>query len=631
MMQSLKGSDRGRLAIGVILLVALFFFSLNVLSQTLFRSARLDLTEDRLFTVSEGTAQVLASIDEPVTLRYYRSRELDLLGPLYASHAGRVDDLLSEYAERSGGRLRVERFEPEAFSPEEDLAVSDGLRGIPVDLSGTQVYFGLAGSNSTDDRQAIPILTPDRASFLEYDLTRLIHDLAKPEKPRVAVLGDLQMRGSQNDGFRRWAVLEAMEQFFDVKQLGGAPQAIDEDVEILMLAQPQSLEEATLYAIDQFVMRGGRVLAFVDPYPELLGRPQPGMPPITGSAIEALAPLLETWGVEIDPDRVVGDRLYATRVQTMQDNRPVVVDYVVWQGLRADAFDAGDVVLANLQQLNLRSPGALVSRDGATTTLTPIVSSSAQAMMIAKEKVEVRPDPVGLINDFEPAGEPFALAARLTGPVASAFPDGPPESVTDEEAKAAHRRESEVPVNMILVGDADILADQNWVQRQQLLGQQYSVPIAHNGDFAVNALDNLGGSEGLIGLRGRGLSVRPFEVLAEMERAAEDRFRAKEQELLQQIEETNGRIAALQKEEQDSGVILTGAQQEEVDSFRQQVLGLRTELREVQHALRQDVERMESWIKALNIWAVPLAIGLLALVLAVLRRARWGRRDATAG
>lgn len=631
MMQQLRSQDRGKLAIGVIVLVAVFFFSLNVLSSALFRSARLDLTEDRLFTVSEGTAEVLAAIDEPVTLRYYRSKELDLLGPFYTSHAGRVEDLLSEYAERAGGMLRIERFEPEPFSPEENLAVSDGLRGVPVDLEGTQVYFGLAGSNSTDDREAIPLLAPERASFLEYDLTRLVHDLARPEKPQVAVLGDLAMRGSQADGFQRWAVLEAMEQFFEVRQLGGAPQSIDEEVGILLLAQPLGLAEETLYAVDQFVLRGGRVLAFIDPHAELLARQQPGIPPAGDSAVEALAPLLEAWGVAIDDARLVGDRRNATRVQVMHEGRPVVVDYIAWLGLRSEAFDRDDVVLANLQQLNLRSAGALTLREGATTSLTPILSSSAEASLFDKERVAVAPDPVALISDFEATGERYILAARLSGPVSSAFPDGPPESVTEEAVRAAHRAESEAPVNMILVADADILGDENWIRRQQLLGQSYAVPIAHNGDFAVNALDNLSGSEGLIGLRGRGLSVRPFEVLAEMQRAAEDRFRAKEQELLGQIEETNNRIVALQEEEQQSGVILTGAQQEEVDRFRREVLELRSELREVQHALRQDVERMASWIKALNIWAVPLAVGLLALGLAVLRRARWGRRAAASG
>lgn len=622
-------TDRGALALGVILLVLIFFFALNLLAGHLFRSARLDLTEDRLFTISEGTQQTLDLIEEPIILRYYRSEELDLLGPFYTGHANRVEDLLTEYVERSGGKLSLERYDPEPFSPEEDLAVADGLQGITVDVDGSQVYFGLSGINSTDDRRALPLLAPERANFLEYDLTRLIYDLAQPEKPKVAILGNLEMRGSQADRFTRWVIVDQASQFFDVTFLGGELQQIEEDISILLLAQPMTLDDASLYVIDQFVLRGGRVLAFVDPFPEAIPAPGPGQSP-EGNAVVTMEPLLESWGVSIDSERFVGDRTFASRVQALHEGRQVIVDYLAWLGLRAEAFDRNDVIMANLEQINLRSVGAISAREGAETSLTPIIRSSSNAMLIETSRIEFAPSPVDLINDFKADGESRVIAARVTGPVKSAFPDGPPETISDEAIKAAHRAGSEGPVNLILIADADILADQNWVQRRNLLGQQMTIPVAHNGDFVVNALDNLGGSEGLITLRGRGLSVRPFEVLEDMERAAEDQFRAKEQELLQRIQQANANIGELQKQEQESGVLLTGAQQAEIDKFREQMLDLRRELREVQHALRQDVETLESRIKLLNIWAVPVAVGLIALVLALLRRARRGRRQPVA-
>ena len=622
--------DRGALAIGVILLVVIFFFAVNLLVGSLFRSTRLDLTQDGLFTVSSGTQEMLEAIDEPITLRYYRSEELDILGPHYSGHANRVDDLLNEYAQRAGGRLRIERYDPAPFSPEEDLAVVDGLRGITVDVDGSQVYFGLSGINSTDDRRAIPIFAPNRGTFLEYDLTRLIYDLANPDKPKVAVLGDFDLRGSQAGGFIRTAVLESAEQFFDVSFPGGELQAIDEDISVVLLAQPLSLDDATLYALDQFVLRGGRLLAFVDPFAEALAGGGQGQPP-QGNAVATMDPLLESWGVAIEPEHIVGDRRYASRVQALHDGRQVIVDYLAWLGLGAEAFDPGDVVMANLEQINLRSVGAISAREGATTSLTPIIRSSQNAMLIETAKIEFAPSPVNLLNDFKADGEHRAYAGRITGPVTTAFPDGPPEAITDEAVRAAHRSESDEPVNIILVADADLLADQNWVQRQNMLGEQLMIPIAHNGDFVINALDNLSGSGALISLRGRGLNVRPFEVLDDMERAAEDQFRAKEQELLQRIQEANSRIGELQKQEQDSGVILTGEQQAEIDKFRQQMLDLRGELREVQHALRQDVESLESRIKLINIWAVPVAVGLIALLLALIRRGRSGRRQASVG
>ena len=328
-------ADRGALALGVILLVLVFFFAVNLLAGNLFRSARLDLTEDRLFTISDGTQQTLGLIEEPIILRYYRSEELDLLGPFYTGHANRVEDLLTEYVERSGGKLSLERYDPEPFSPEEDLAVADGLQGITVDVDGSQVYFGLSGINSTDDRRALPLLAPERANFLEYDLTRLIFDLAQPEKPKVAILGNLEMRGSQADRFTRWVVVDQASQFFDVTFLGGELQQIEEDVSILLLAQPMTLDDASLYAIDQFVLRGGRVLAFVDPFPEAIPAPGSGQPP-EGNAVVTMEPLLESWGVSIDSERFVGDRTFASRVQALHEGRQVIVDYLA-------RFDASSV------------------------------------------------------------------------------------------------------------------------------------------------------------------------------------------------------------------------------------------------------------------------------------------------
>ncbi len=332
MLNRLKAGDRNALSIGVIVLVVVFFVSLNILAAGLFKSVRLDLTADSLFTLSQGTKDLLASIDEPIELRYYQSRDLEVLGPLYTSHASRVGDLLDDYARLSNGMIRVERFDPEPFSPEEDLAVADGLRGISIDTDGSQVFFGLAGVNSTDDRSSIPLLAPERGNFLEYDLTRMLYDLAHPEKPRVAVLGSLPLRGDQFNQFRQWAVLEPMQQVFELEFEGGEVNRFDDDIQILLLVQPQDLSEKTLYAIDQFVMRGGRVLAFVDPFVEAQSTGRPGAP--QEGAAAGLEPLLAAWGVELADDKLVGDGVLATRVQTRHQGRDIITDYVVWLGLR---------------------------------------------------------------------------------------------------------------------------------------------------------------------------------------------------------------------------------------------------------------------------------------------------------
>jgi ABC-type uncharacterized transport system involved in gliding motility auxiliary subunit len=622
MMNKLRQFDRNRLgALGIALAIVLFF-AINILSDALLKSVRLDLTADRLFTLSEGTKQVLSTIQEPIDLRLYYTDQLDGLGPFFSSHSRRVEELLAEYQRLSGGRVHLERLDPQPFSPEEDLAVAEGLEGLPLNADGTQAYFGLSGRNSTDDIQVISYLAPERANFLEYDLTRLVHDLANPKKPVVGVLGDLPLMGSQFNQFQPWHVLEAMYQFFDVRFLGGKQERIEDEVQVLMLAQPHNVDQATLYAIDQFAMRGGRVLAFVDPFAEVMAAGG-GMNPMAnpeGDAIAALEPLLAAWGVSIPNGQVIGDRTAAQRVSAQIGGRRVVVDYLPWLSLDPSHFNADDVITGEVQRLHLNSAGSIHAREGAATAIEPLVVSSELSKAIDAEAIRTTPDPAKLIAEFTPSGERFVLAARVTGDkIKSAFPDGPPDGVS---ADAEHLAESTAPLQVILVADADLLADATWVREQDLLGQRVLLPIANNGDFAINALDNLAGSEGLISLRGRGLIDRPFEVVRAMEQEAEYKYRATEQELLARIEETEAKIRKLKDEEQKSGVILTAAQQEEIEDFRAEMIGLRRELRAVQRSLREDVEGLSTGIKALNIWAVPVLIALLAAALAWFQRLR---------
>jgi ABC-type uncharacterized transport system involved in gliding motility auxiliary subunit len=619
--------NRGRLTLIGIGLAIVLFLSVNLLAGALLKSSRLDLTEERLFTLAEGTKQVLRSIDEPVDLRLYYSKGLDELGPYFATYADRVDELLAEYQRLSDGKIRVERLDPQPFSPEEDLAVAEGLRGLPVHDDGTLAYFGLSGRNSTDDDEVLAYLAPERGDFLEYDLTRMVYDLSHPDKPVVAVLGDLPLLGNQFNQFNQakpWLVLDAMFQFFDLRFLGGKHDRIDDDVQILMLAQPEELDDATRYAIDQFVMRGGRVLAFVDPFAEVLASGGNPAAAADGSAIEALQPLLAAWGVAIEPGQVVGDAVAAQRVSAMMNGRETIIQYLPWLALDASNLAQDDVVTANLERITLNTAGAIHQTEGAKTKFEPLIRSSPQVMAIDDEKIRFAPNPAQLIADFAPTGEPVTLAARVTGPVASAFPDGPPEGANQDLAKD-HLAEASAPLNLILIADADLLADHTWLRPQNLLGREVLMPLANNGDLAINALENLRGSQELIGLRGRGLSVRPFEVVEAMTQDAEIRFRAKEQELLGKIKETQDKIAALQQEEQSSGVILTAEQQAEIDDFRSEMIGLRQELRGVQRSLRQDVESLATRIKLLNIWTVPILVALFAIGLALVRKVRAAR------
>ncbi len=353
------GSESAR-NLAAIALALVIFVSLNVWAGLQLGALRLDLTEERIFTLSEGTRQVLSEIDEPITLRLYQSRKLAELGPFLGAHVKRVDELLETYERLSGGKIRIERYDPEPFSPEEDLAVADDIQGIPVG-DGTQIYFGLAGVNSTDDHVAIGYLAPERASFLEYDLTRTVHDLANPDKPVLGMLGDLPLRGTQFNDFRGWAVTDALASVAEIRSLAPDVARIPEDIDVLLLAEPASITAAGLYAIDQFVLGGGRVIAFLDPFSEVaLQQRQPGAPAASVSSLEAFAPLLEAWGVAIDPNLLATDREAAVRVQTRFQNRDVVTDYIAWMGLPKDRLAADDVIPASCSRSICARPASSV-------------------------------------------------------------------------------------------------------------------------------------------------------------------------------------------------------------------------------------------------------------------------------
>ena len=628
------------LAIAVVL-----FFAVNILANGLFGGARFDLTENRLYTLSDGTRNVLASIEEPVTLRLFYSNKLAADVPQLRTYGNRVRDLLAEYTNLSAGKIRLETIDPDPFSDAEDRAVGFGLQGLPINTAGDLFYFGLVGSNTTDDSQVIPFFQAEKEQFLEYDLTKLVYALSNPAKPVVGLISSLPLefgpgglQAAMRGQSRPYGILGAMRQFFDVRTLKSDVAEIADDVDVLLLVHARNLGEPTLYAIDQFVLGGGRAMVFVDPYSETAAQiPQrPGMPPDPMDPQSSnLEQLFAAWGIEMDGAKVVGDRGFATRVNAGPAGRRQIVDYIAWLSLRDDAFERTDVVAAELSQITVASPGHLVATEGATTTLSPLIRSSADSMLIEVAKVR-RPDPQALLSDFVADGTRRVIATRVSGPVQSAF-DGPP--ATDEKASEAadteavapkpHIGQSDGPINLIVVADADLLDDRFWLSRQTLLGQEFAVPTSANANFLVNGLDNLAGSDDLISLRSRARSDRPFRVVEQLRRQAEQQFLATEKALQEKLAETEKQIAELQsKASEASGQILTQQENQAIESFRRQMLVTRKQLRDVQHDLRKDIESLEDRLKFANIGLVPLAVFVVALVLALIRHQRRKARAA---
>lgn len=640
---------RGLISVGGLVVVAVIFVAVNIISNLGLSSTRLDLTSDKLFTLSEGTRSVLAKIQEPITLRLYYSDRLGKEIPQYGIYATRVREMLREYANAAPGKVRLEFIDPQPFSDEEDRAVAFGLQGVPVNQAGELVYFGLAGTNSADKEETIAFIQPERERFLEYDLTKLVYNLATIKKPAVGLLSYLPLQGEFR-GPRQppepWAVYLQMQQFFDVKQIDRDSAEIPADIGVLVLIHPRDLSEKTQYAIDQFVMRGGHVLAFVDPHAEgEMGRP--GMAAQTGMTGSNIPKLFSAWGLEMVDGKFAGDRGTARRVNAGTESRVRAVDYIAWLALREANFNRADILTSETALIQMASAGILKPKDGATTTFTPLIQTSEQSAPVDVDPIKMMPDPVSLLANFKPEGQRLTLAARINGPVKTAFPDGPPPEPKPEgqdQQKPADKpaetkplppqiKDAREPANIIVVADTDMLEDRFWAQVQDFFGQRVAVPIAGNGDFVVNAIDNLLGSNALISLRSRGQSARPFTLVQDLQRDAEQRFRAKEKDLTQKLRDTEKKLSEMQSQSQDQGggrAMVSKQQQETIDQFRSDLLATRKELRSVQQNLRSDIQTLEAWTKFVNIALIPILVAIAAIVVGVARTRRRRRAAAVA-
>jgi ABC-type uncharacterized transport system involved in gliding motility auxiliary subunit len=626
-------------AVGIIAALVLAI-GVNVLADRFLGRYRIDLTEQRLYTLSDGTRSVLAGIEEPITLRFYYSQRLGREIPVYAGFATRVREFLAEYAALADGKLRLEFYEPEPFSEVEDRALAFGLQGVPVDQSGEQVYFGLAGSNTLDDERIIAFFQPERERFLEADLTRLVYELSNPRRPSVGVMTSLpingEMRGPGGRPTPPWVVMTQMRQFLTVKDVALDAAEIPADIDVLMVAHPQGVGPQTEYAIDQFVMRGGKLLLMVDPHSEAQAfRPDPRGRPQTETASD-LRRLLEAWGIVYDKDKVAGDLRGAFRVRAGPQDRVQAVDYVAWFAASGPGqISRTDVVTGELNQVAFGSSGFLAKRDGATIAFEPLVTTSTEAAAIDAASVRTDPNPSAILAAFRPGGTALTLAARVRGQLASAFPDGPPAPEAGQEAPArtqGHRARSEGNANLVVIADADVLEDRFWVRVQDFFGQQVAQPTADNGALVINTLDNLAGSDALIGLRSRGESRRPFELVDGMRRQAEAAYRAREQALTKRLEETERKLRELRQggataaERGRAEAVLTAEQRAAIEQARADIVATRQELRAVQRELRRDIEGLERTVKIATIVAVPVVVSLVAILLGLWRVRRRARR-----
>ena len=618
-------------------LAVVLFLAINVFTETAIKGVQFDLTEKSLYTLSDGTKETLAAVKEPITLRFFSTRQLTESTPGLTAYGERVQELLERYVALSNNLVKLELVDPEPFSPEEDRAVGFGLSGVPITEAGDLGYFGLAATNTTDDTDVIPFLTPQREQFLEYDLTRMINNLANPKKKVIALISGIPVDSDPLKKYKAWALIDQLRQFFEVRPQGLTPKITD-DVDLLMIVHPFGLSDESKYAIDQYVLAGGKAMIFVDPHAEEGARSNQALRLPAGLGSH-LPKLFKAWGIKFDRDKVLGDLKAGQRVQAGVDSfgRPIITRYVAWTTYGPENINSSDVTTSQLRLVNFGTPGYFEIEEAATTMVEPLITSTEASGPFDAESVRRNPQPAEILKEFRPQNKTYLLAARVSGNVKSAFPDGPPKKNVkkdDDKKKDAatpkpHLKESVKPINLIAVADTDFMADLFWVQTQDLFGQQVVVPTANNADFIVNAADNLSGTSSLINLRSRGLSARPFELVQNIQNEAEDKYRAKERSLVKELEDVEKKMQELQNRERaKSAAVLSPEQQAEIAKFRARVLEIRQELRQVQLNLRRDIDNLDARLKVLNIAAVPAAVAILALLVAFVRRNRTRGRAA---
>lgn len=654
--------------IGLIAIAVALVISVAIISSL--PSLRIDLTEDKLFSLADGTRNILGSLEQPIELMFFYSESLTEDAPQIRSYGTRVQELLQEIVIASDGALTLKVIDPEPFSEDEDLATGYGVQAVPVSQGGQSIYFGLvaaAGGDQADvplglrDAETLPLIRPDQEEFLEYEFMKLISKVAHPDLPVVGLMTDLTVDGgfdpSSGQATQQWMVMDIIRQLYQVRRINSSVEDIDEDVDILMLVHPEGLSEQTLYAIDQFVMRGGQIVLFLDPNADtMVGRSAQGALIPAGMSSD-LPGLLESWGIQYDSSKVLTDSDLALRVMMTQGGRPAPHLGMLGVQRSKGNLSQDDIITSRLETINLSSAGAVAALEGATTTFEPLMRSSTNAMMMDKGLLENVMDPSILFDEFVSADESYVIAARVNGPVASAFPEGrpmPAEEPSDDTATTAgtddnpaadtavdsdadtdtdsgepvepvtpHLANSVGPVNIVVFADTDMLSDRMWVQVAQFLGQRIPQPFANNGDLIINTLDNLSGGADLVSIRSRGRYSRPFTRVVNLQRAADDRLRVEESELTQRLADTEQKLAELNQDE--NGQVLgqiTPEIQAEIDQFNAELVDTRRRLRDVQYQLTEDIEQLGTRLKAINTALVPVLLTLLLLVVGYVRSQR---------
>lgn len=614
---------------GLILAIAIFL-GINIISNETLTSARIDLTENSLYTLAAGTYNIISDIPEPILIRlYFSSKQLSGL-PQLSNYGKRVKDLLNEYVANSKGKIQLSVIDPAPFSEAEDEAVSAGIRQLSLGTGGEVGYLGLVATNTTDDREVIEVLSPEQENALEYDLTKIIYKLSDPKKRIIGIISDLPILSEINPQTRQeirpdLTAFTFLKEFHEIRQLTSDTTSIDSEIDTLILVHPKNLSVELQYAVDQFLVKGGKALIFVDPLAEQdPTQPDPETPGVMPELGSNLKTMFGAVGVTLNETKVIGDPLSAVRVNFNTARGPREVEYLPWIQLQGDSLNQSDFITNQLNTVNVGTAGSLTVDPKAGLNYTSLLTASISSGLIDKDSIISASDPSSLLEDFSRDDTEHIIALRISGRFVSAFSDSASwKSKSESDPRSdTHVNQSEVPANLILVADTDILADRFWVRFTGFAGMRIPEAFANNADFLVNVIDNLGGNDDLISLRSRGQYTRPFEVVLNIQRQAEEQFRDKEQALQEKLKVAEENLSRIQGQQIDGELILSAEQKLEVEKFRSEQVKTRKELRAVQHELQNNIDRLGTVLTFVNTALVPLVIFVSIILVSFFTRRR---------
>jgi ABC-type uncharacterized transport system involved in gliding motility auxiliary subunit len=581
----------------------IIFFSINVITNNILSSSRVDFTENKLYSLSDGTNSLLKNLEEPIHIRLFVSSNLVKDVPQLSTYANRVETILKTYSNLSNGKITLEIIDPKPFSDAEDRAVGMGINSFNATEMSDSLYFGLAATNSTTGQKNIPIFSPERETFLEYDLTSLISDLSQIKKPVISILDNLGLSADSRIGKPEQQILKQMKEMFQVEKVDENNNELNKNTKVLMIIHPKFLSDETLYMIDQWILNGGATLIFLDPYAETEISRQPGMPPMNPRS--NLKKLLDTWGIKFDNKKAVLDSEFGFRISRNINGRDIQVTNYPWLNIRGQGLNKNESSLSNLSTIVMTTAGSFELTNDNSVLEPIIISSQKSGLGDAQKAGDPKGDPRDLLPNIKSDNKNLTVAGWVKSNLSTSFSD---KTNKDDNQLSKSSKKS----NILLVADADMLMDRNWLTQRGA--------FANNGDFVLNVLEKMVGGNALSDLRGKSTSWRPFEKIIALEKIAEEKFLIEEQMLAKKLKGMEDQIRNLTQNNDEDSDVLSPETIKAIDGFKTEMMSTRSQLRSVKFDLRRDVEMLKKWVISVNVAILPIIFAGLALIISLRRK-----------